>query len=111
MHYLVTLDLLMPARLHAYVISKDKQDAVRAGEKLMDYAEKQGLPSLGIMLVTGLSDDGVKPDPVSVAFVRKVASAVDPRIAEALARAKDFHFSAWMMPTDHPDDRPLMELH
>ena len=54
-HYLITVDLFEPARLHAYLMTAHKADTERAASKMLDYAEKQKLHPLGIVLVTGMA--------------------------------------------------------
>ena len=109
-HYLITVDLFEPARLHAYLMTAHKADTERAASKMLDYAEKQKLHPLGIVLVTELAVGG-KTDPESVKLVRDIISAENAEARETLKTAKDFHYVAFMMATDHPRDKDLMALH
>ena len=54
--------------------------------------------------VTALDADGNK-------LVRAVVSAESRRVKEGIAAAKDFHFSAWMMPDEDPRAEGLLALH
>lgn len=107
-HYLVTLETLPVTRwrLHAYVMTTDKQDTTRVLNKLCDLAERHRLPPFAGLL-TELSKNGV-PDPESIEIVRNIMRE-DPEVAHNLDTATDFHASFWFMAKGA--DKALMELH
>lgn len=40
-----------------------------------------------------------------VEVVRAIACARDPELKRHIEAAADFHFSAWLLPADDPDDK------
>jgi hypothetical protein len=53
----------------------------------------------------------VTPLSTGVDTVRRIAGEQDKKIKRQISQATNFHFSAWLMPDDHPDDKQLMKLH
>jgi hypothetical protein len=110
-HFLVTIELTGPYRIHSYVMTDNDRKVLAIANKMADHAEKEKLTPFGVVLMTELSRGGGVPDPASIALVRKIACDLDPSVKPTLETAKDFHVTTWMMPKDHPSDRPLMNLH
>jgi hypothetical protein len=106
-HYLITLELIGPYRMHGYVMTTEQVICEQVADEMAGIAEAQNLRSLGIVLVTGPLDKR------AVAFVRKLLAKEcgDDAVSKALAEATDFHRSIWMMDRAHPEDQPLMKLH
>jgi hypothetical protein len=110
-HYLVTIDLIGPYRMHGYVMTDDRRNVVAVAGKMADHLEQQKFRFLGVVLMTELSADGRVVDPISVELVRKIACELDPTVGPTIEAAKDFHCTTWLMPKDHPSDRLMMDLH
>jgi hypothetical protein len=109
-HYLVTLELLSPVRMHGYVMATDVKYARAVANQMCEIAEANELQPLGIILLTTLSN-GSTTDIDGVALVRRIVCANSLDARQAIEAATDYHCSIFTMAKDHPDDRPLMELH
>jgi len=107
-HYLVTVELLAPFRLHAYVMTDDERYVTAVGNQMIDRVEANRWPALGIILITKLSND---PADDGVALVRKIIMQADKETKKAIETATDFHRSIFLLAKSHPDDGRLMELH
>jgi hypothetical protein len=105
-HHLITLDL-GAGQFHCYLMTSNKRDLILATNKLMVLVDKHFTNYLPFILATDLGseiDDAVK-------LVRKVVSADSEKAAKCLATATDFHITIFMLRSDHPDAKALMELH
>ena len=76
-----------------------------AVNRMLDEAGKAGsrYPLMNMVLVTTLSQD--------TELVREIISRRSSEVKRLLAEATDFHFSAWTMHVDDPDDVQLMVMH
>jgi hypothetical protein len=102
-HYLITIDLMVPARLHGYLMTDDGQDLVRAAGAMTEYADARALPMLPYVLATELSD--------GFDLVRDIMCADEPSMRERLQSADRFHWTMFVMHKDHPRNNELMGLH
>lgn len=103
-HYLITLELIGPCRMHAYVMTNNRSVVDQVCNEMADFAEANKLPSLNIILITILGD--------GAGVVRKILRELGGEQArKTLKTAKHFHRSIWLMDRMHPSDEPLMKLH
>jgi ferredoxin-thioredoxin reductase catalytic subunit len=102
-HYLLTIDVRHHAHMHGYVMCNDRRDLIGVLNRMLDKAEAIGLTPLPVILSTELT--------TGCELVRKIVCARSAEAKQHIETATDFHFSAWIMPTEDPDDRRLMELH
>src|SRR5215475_5558408 len=107
-HLLITLDLFpAPIRMHSYVICSEKNERQimeGVGNRMMEEVEKQGGSiQLPIILSTKL-DTGAD-------VVQSILDEYYPEARRHFDNVKDFHLTMWMMGTDVPADKKLMELH
>lgn len=104
-HWLITIMIASDTHMHGYLMSDDKRQVHVAVNRMLDEAEKAGsrYPLMNMVLLTTLSRD--------TELVREIVSRRSPEVKHLLATATDFHFSAWAMHVDDPDDARLMALH
>jgi hypothetical protein len=101
-HYLISYPL-PGGYVHGYVMTDDAAVLPACIDRMIGEAGKMGMRSpLPMVLQTHL-DDGWE-------IVRQIISAHDSS-KPAWDKAKDFHFTAWIMPESDPDTKRLMELH
>ena len=102
-HYLLTV----PGNhqhMHGYLMCDERQYVIRAINWMTERMEEMGILGFApCALETPLS--------TGVDAVRRIASEQDEKIKQRISQATNFHFSAWLMPDDHPDDKQLMKLH
>jgi hypothetical protein len=103
-HYLLTIAARGRLNYHAYLMCADKRHTEGAASRMMKQMEDNRLTYLPMVLVTRLDDSGVEA-------VRRIACRQSDEVKGLIARATDFHFSAWLMPDGDPDDAQLMKLH
>jgi len=105
-HHLLTVQISASARVHGYLMAPDRRYVVEAGERMVAAAEANGciFPLLRMILTTPLPSG-------DVAVVREIAGRCIPVVKRLLATATDYHFSAWTVSVDDPDDVKLMALH
>ena len=105
-HYLVTIPLA-GGNLHGYVMTNDERTVQGAVNRMLDEIEKQKMPKspMSMVILQTKLDTGVEVVRDSIA--RRV-----PEAAEMLAKATNFHFTAFAMAEGgDPDNDRLMELH
>jgi len=106
-HYLLGVEPASGLHIHGYLMTKNPADIERVLSYMCNEAEKMatqlGAYFLPICLSTQL-------DPKSVKLVRSIATK-RPAIKTSLARAKEFHFSAWTSVMEDADDERLWSLH
>jgi hypothetical protein len=104
-HYLLTISV--PGNhqhMHGYLMCNGSQNIIEGAiSRMMDWMEGRGIRFLPVVLATTLT--------TGVNTVRKIARKQDKSVGPLLSQATNFHFTVWMMPDDHPDDRRLMKLH
>jgi hypothetical protein len=108
-HWLFAVALKSPPRSHFYGYLMGEKETVEANcnrlsaicETICRTNDIEMLPA--DVLVTMLDANGVK-------LVREVVSA-SRRCKESLARATDFHISAWVMPDEDPRAGRLLALY
>jgi hypothetical protein len=101
-HYLITI-AVGQNHLHAYVMTDDPSVINTVIDTMMNITEKAGPVLLPIMLQTTL-DTGVD-------LVRGILCKYDEKLRESFDNSKRYHLTMFTMPSDHPDDKLLMELH
>jgi hypothetical protein len=102
-HYLLTFDVGQHTRMYGYLMCNDKRYVGKIIDHMINKAEELGFVPLGIGLVTELS--------TGTEIVRKKVCDISEEAKHCMEAATDFHFSAWLGPTDDPDDNRLMRLH
>ena len=108
-HYLITVKLNSNFDLHCYLMTNDKKIIQAATNKLCDEAEKIGIGFLPVVLQTTLANADGGPDGVDI--VREILGKNSEEARETLKTAHDFHMTIFGMPSDHPDNMKLMDLH
>ena len=105
-HYLISVRLTSPPKthFHSYLMCEDDKFVEQGCSKMSSLCEENGVEIFPAFMVTALDADGIK-------LVRAVVSAESRRVKEGIAAAKDFHFSAWMMPDEDPPAEGLLALH
>jgi hypothetical protein len=105
-HYLMTVEMFFGGpglHVHGYLMCDNKKAVAIALDRLVEQAEKllnRPVPMCVLQTELTTGSDIVRD------FLRKMMSDTTN-----LDNATRYHFCAWTMPTDHPDDAKLMALH
>lgn len=102
-HYLVTLPVLEPLGVHAYVMSNEKKHVNRVFSSMMDEADKRGLHHTTFLLMTVL-------DPSGISTVRDVLRRQCPEAVPVFESATDFHLTLFCL-DECEDNQVLVHLH
>jgi hypothetical protein len=102
-HYLISVDA-PPLRLHAYLMTTDKDAPALVAARMEAKAHELGLTLWpGVFLQTHLS--------TGVNLVREIFAEGNESVSKRLKTAKDFHLTILGMRPDSLNDKRLMELH
>jgi hypothetical protein len=102
-HYLLTLMLTPDWNMHAYVMAEDRNKTTDVGMLMVENAEKEGFDvQVPMIMVTELESANSLP--------RSIARE-NLKAARMMDRAKDLHYTAWLMSKDDPRHEKLMGLH
>jgi hypothetical protein len=103
-HYLLTIYVSNRQHMHGHLMCNGNQNTIEnAINRMMNWMEERGISFLPATLATHLT--------TGTNTVRKIARKQNKEVEKLISQATDFHFTVWMMPDDHPDDKKLMKLH
>jgi hypothetical protein len=94
MHYLITVD-----RLHAYLMTNDKEDIKMVADKMLDFLKDETF--IPLILATRLS--------TAIDMVRKIIISRHPEAERVMADATNFHCTIFTV--QDPVHEHLMALH
>jgi hypothetical protein len=100
-HYLLSV-MVGGGHVHAYMMTRDKNDLTRATNELCNVAKRIPgyFPVIMSTSLTGGED-----------MVRATLHRHFPEVREKMKTSKNFHLTIWHFPDDEPDNAKLLELH
>jgi hypothetical protein len=101
-HYLLTLKGDRQ-HMHGYLMCRNPGIVKGVIRWMMNRMDEVGWGFPPIVLMTPLSRD--------ISAVHRIAGKHSRETAKLISQATNFHFSAWTMPDDDPDNKWLMQQH
>src|SRR4051794_19814155 len=102
-HFLLTIMIAADASLHAYARCTSKRRAFDVGEWLAREAERLGSRHTTVLITPLPPDDADR--------VRRIASARNDEVREALQTVTDFQVATWTTRATQAEHHVLLELH